>query len=458
MKIKLLLILFLIITGRVQAQRIVAVEIMETFNINMVGDKYSITDNEGKILLNNIDSVAKDQHLDFYWIKKNNMYGIYSLYYGEIIPIQFDEIKSISRDRWLVRKDQKKGIYDIRNEQNLPAIFDEIKYTHEDEEIGYYRNDARLIVCKDSKFGIYDENFNEVIPIIYDNIVNRKGFIRYGSFAVGTGFIELQLENEKSYLLGGRVINKNILIKETFRIDEDRTKIFYIYEDQNKLGIIDKNGLIVIEPIYDDITYAHLPYNTNVLFVKKDLKWGAIDSSNETMLPIAYESIRHSENSNYLVIDKNNVHQIFDLKNNRILDNITFEKYGYFKGYYQIEKDEQQTLIDITTMQLVFPFKYQSIRCLEDLELFLVKANDRYGIIDTNEKVIIPIIYEEFTDCGNKAVVKNDGKYGIIDYENRILWPFTDCRIAAYYGKFMIYREDGTWEMFDSELNKTENK
>ena len=72
-----------------------------------------------------------------------------------------------------------------------------------------------------------------------------------------------------------------------------------------------------------------------------------------------------------------------------------------------------------------------------------VRYDKKYGVIDLNEKVIIPIKYQSLENYGNKIFLsKLNRYYGIIDIENNILVE-NDCdKIKPAYDTFIIKRYD----------------
>lgn len=410
-----------------------------------VGNTFALKDVNNRFILTEIDSIGRNNKQDVYIVKKKKKYGMYSLYGNEIIPVQYDKINSFFNQYWIVESNNKKGIFNIQSKKKLPVLYDEIIFS---QKVG-----SEFIVKKENKFGLFDDQFKEVAPIIYDKITN-------------VGIIEMNINDEKKYYLDGKIINKKILVDKTFQIYGDYlsdTKTFYIFEEQNKLGIIDDSGSIILEPKYIDILPRRVinkNVSQNVFFVNSNDKWGMIDITNKLIVPTVYESIDFA-NTDYLIVGINGLKQLYDIKNNKILDNISFEKYIPLGKYSRIEKEGLETLIESSTMKLLFPYKYESIMHLDNSNYFSVKFNNKYGIIDSNNKIIIPIIYDGLTifTCGNKAVVEKDGKYGIIDSKNKILLPFTDRYIIAYSNSFERRKENSfEMEIFDCDLKKIESK
>ena len=72
---------------------------------------------------------------------------------------------------------------------------------------------------------------------------------------------------------------------------------------------------------------------------------------------------------------------------------------------------------------------------------FVVKCDKKYGIIDLNEKVIVPIKYQKFILDGNGIfITKLNGYWGILDSDNNILVK-NDCdKIKSLYDTILIKR------------------
>lgn len=444
MKQKFLLLLLLTIS-RVYGQ-VIGIASPDLTEIVEFKNSFALRDVNGNLILSDIDSIGKSNKQDIYIVKKKNKYGIYSLNGKEVIPLQYDKLNRFFNQFWLAETNSKKEIYNIYTKKKLPSLFDEITFSN---KVG-----MEFIVKKDDKYGIYNNELEEVVPIKYDNI--KSGSI-----------IELELDKEKEYLLNGKIIDKKIIQDKSFFIHGQYFgdgKTYYIFEKENKQGIIDDNDVIIINPKYDDITYKRMYGNklipSDILIVKEMNNKGMIDIENKILLPIQYQSIEFTD-SDYLIAGINGIKQFYDFKNKKILEGIIFDKYNYLDKYSRIEKNGLETLIDNSTMKLLFPFKYENIIILEDSNFFSAKMNGKYGIIDRKENQVIPLVYDNFTiiSCGNKVVVQKDGKYGIIDLKNNILLPFTDRYIEAYSSSFER-RKENSYEMdvFDCNLKKIEKK
>lgn len=102
-------------------------------------------------------------------------------------------------------------------------------------------------------------------------------------------------------------------------------------------------------------------------------------------------------------------------------------KYDYIKysnnNHFIVEKYHKYGIIN-TDNKIVIDFTYEEIReTYTDKNKFIAKMNGRYGIIDINGKVIVPFLYDEiyFYSSEDRRTAVLNGKYGIIDTNGNLI-------------------------------------
>lgn len=400
-----------------------------TIDIENFNGKYRIKIGD-KVILDNIDSIGVyENNTQFYTVKKGGKYGMYSNFGVEKIPVIFEKINLIFNEYRLVQSNQKVGVYNLYTGKSLPAKYDHIKFSG---KVG-----VEFIVKKENKYGVLDYELNVVVPITYDFID------LYG------GLLELTSGNKKSYLLGTQIVNHKILTNKVFQVYgqySSDARTYYVFEEQNKFGIISSIGEIVWQPKYDDIVPIRRIGNKAIpeyiFFVKSDKKWGITDQKDNVIAPVEYQSVEMGY-EDYALVKVDNLKQFYDLKNKQVVQGISFERFYYLTKYSRIEKNGLETLIDNETMKLLFPFKYEFLLHGDSGE-FSAGVYNKYGIIDVNDKQIIPFVYDEplFVSCGNKIVARKGNQYGIIDKNNKVLVQFSTRLIVAYHDGFERSKED----------------
>ncbi len=397
-------------------------------------NKYSIKNINGQILLKGIDSIGVYENTRYVILKKRSFYGMYSIFGEELIPVQFNKLNNVNLKYWLVEKNKKIGIYNIYDKSNVPTLYDNISVSKE--------LNSNFIVKKNNKIGVLNRDFKEIADVKYDAILIEKGIA------------ELSASGKKYFLIGDNITENQILIDKTFWTN----KKYYVYEKDGKLGILDKSANTIFHPQYNEIQMKNYYPNSKldyILFVRDNNKWGAVDLKNEIKAPLQFESVDFA-NSDYLIVGVNQFKHFYNLKNKKMLQEFSFEKFVLLPFYSRLEKKNKETLIDNTTFNLIFPFKYDKIYFDDKINLFVVKLSNKYGIINLKEEQIVPIIYDylEVWPCEKtKYLVQKDDKYAIIDNKNQIVVPFKKGRITVYDNR--IERQSVSSfkkEIFDCEL------
>ncbi len=212
-------------------------------------------------------------------------------------------------------------------------------------------------------------------------------------------------------------------IKGLFDKNEPNTKItsesyFPIYQDE-KWGVIDNNGNIVIDPSYEEMVVIPDP-KTDIFLCTYDVDYDkgsyqtkALNSKNEEIL-IQYQGIE-------AIANKDNNHLWYE---ENVLKVSLAGKYG---------------LIDFTGKELLLP-QYDEITPILGIKnALLIKQDGKYGIASDDGKIIVEPQYAEISVLGEDSktgyIVKDDkGKYGIIDYSSNIILPCEYEGITQVYG------------------------
>lgn len=184
-------------------------------------------------------------------------------------------------------------------------------------------------------------------------------------------------------------------------------------------------------------------YSQGDLFVVEDSISGfkgCMDYLGKLVIPYEYEELELLENEKYLVAAKNSKTGLLDCNGN-ICVPFTYGWDAFISDedeVFFVEKNGKYGLVDFNNKQLI-PFQYDAWIDSKD-NLLVVKKGNRYGIIDLKKKKeILPCIYERI-EMGNKlydngwhviynkkysnltAILKN-GKWGFVDLEGNIVIP-----------------------------------
>lgn len=172
----------------------------------------------------------------------------------------------------------------------------------------------------------------------------------------------------------------------------------YTEDGEYKYGVVDEEGVAYIPVNYDEISLLKegSNYRDNVYKCQRNGKFGLVNAQDITLLQCEYSSIKHSGEYVYLVKNGKN-------------------GYAELKG-----TDEVKSLI---------PCIYDKLESYSKDAPMRATYNGKEGMIDGNNKIIIPFEYSnigKFYNVGayNMAWVEQDGKYGIYNIDGTVIQPW----------------------------------
>ena len=172
----------------------------------------------------------------------------------------------------------------------------------------------------------------------------------------------------------------------------------YTEDGEYKYGVVDEEGVVYIPVNYDEISLFKegSNYRDNVYKCQRNGKLGLVNAQDIILLQCEYSSIKHSDEYVYLVKNGKN-------------------GYAELKG-----TDEVKSLI---------PCIYDKLESYSKNAPMRATYNGKEGMIDGNNKIIIPFEYSnigKFYNVGayNMAWVEQDGKYGIYNIDGTVIQPW----------------------------------
>lgn len=326
-------------------------------------------------------TVSHASRLDANYIAKTNypFYGKYSFY---------------------VTENNKAGLIDTLGTPILEVVYDAILSYGDNYNLNSYimfdtRNDTENDTCfytikRNGKWGFKSDKlaiepkYDELIPLKKDVFKIKKN-TKYG----------LINYKEESLI---EPIYTNLIYKNDFYLYTNEA-IENIDKYTTLYGIIDSNFKIKTQPIYsnlEDIIENYYP--SGKYWACKSDGCGAIDKNGNEISKFKYGSMPQNPYNNYYRTDD------FKDNNKRYILNLDFEEIG--KNY-----------------DLIYDWKNL---------LFTVKKGTKFGLIDLNNKVVLPCEYDSFweesrNDLG--TLIKNK-KYGVITSKGIVVIP---CKYDDLY-------------------------
>lgn len=220
-------------------------------------------------------------------------------------------------------------------------------------------------------------------------------------------------------LIGISIAGVSIYFNNKAKYDFEITKVvqinYHVINENNKYGVIDRDGNVVVEAKYDvvqipnpskDIFICLYDYNSE----EKDYSSDVFNSKGEKLYQ-EYENVQA-------------------IPTETTYDGIPFEK-----TVLKFKKDGKYGLINLDGKQVLKP-EYESITAIPYKEgMLIVKQNEKCGVVNVNGKTLIPAEYESITAdnyYSDQTMYKTTGfivskksdegyRYGYIDYKGKTI-------------------------------------
>jgi len=271
----------------------------------------------------------------------------------------------------------------------------------------------KAIVAKHGKYGIIDDCGRLVLPLEFDFIERPSLY---------SNFSRIFLASKQ---------NEVIIFDEDLNVIPVHKIVSYMQEPinivvtttNNKMGLLGFSGKLTIPFLYDTIYHGLPKPGGQVLVAKKDGYFGLISNTNELIQPFKYKYIYFLK-GNPVFVDQNNKVGIIDLDG---IEVIPFEYDAIYNTYYSFSALERE-----------FP---------KTKNIFIVEKGGKFGTIDDQNNVIIPIIYDGLSgwvEYGPPAhhFAKLGEKYGIISFRGEEIIPIEYDYVGIPINDFIRVRKN----------------
>lgn len=188
-------------------------------------------------------------------VNDKSKYGVLNIQTDLLIPSEYEFLSYVYEDKYIAKKDGKFGIINTNNE-----VVVEFKY-------------ADIAYNKDTDY-IKAKNENNTFDYMTRDLTVK---LTAGDETVLKGFISVKNNGETKYY--------NYKLEEKSNKDVYTSNTLFITKSNGKYGFVNKDGKVVVEPIYDDATEQN---DYGYVSVKKDGKWGAIDQYGNIVIQPTY--------------------------------------------------------------------------------------------------------------------------------------------------------------------------
>ncbi len=240
------------------------------------------------------------------------------------------------------------------------------------------------------------------------------------------------------------------------KLEENR----FLKRNNNKFGVTDSTNKIIVPFIYNRIEYKN-----NRLIVEKQSKQGLITLNNEKVTTNKYRYILPRENNRFLLLTDSSRYGLCDSVGRILIPT----KYKHISPtemdeFYISENDEKLNGVFDFNGNVIFPEIYKfytidkykifakcgtqafilnlknlsdSIKLDDKIDLIetqrhysstekffqIIKKSNKYGLINSDNKIMIPVIYDELTSSQHWRyfLIKQNNKLGLINVDGKII-------------------------------------
>lgn len=327
-------------------------------------------------------------------------YGMLNFCRDTIMPFEFTNARLLKEGFCIASKpigtgrNNLYGLYDLKGKQVLPHVFENI----DDFYCG------RAIVKKNGKYGLIDESGKELFYTEYGRI--------------------------------DRFYNDNAIVYTSHKNGEI------------KIGIIDRSGHEVVPAIYQwlDRVYS---FSEGMAAMAQKRKYGFVDTSGKVVIPFKYDKVESFKNGIAKIwVGWQHVGYINSKGEEVIPSDFEAMDQANLKRYHSKFiiglKDSVQHIFDYSGKEIA-TLRYETISEFNGSEKsFLVLMNNKWGVLDSNLRIKIPIEYESLEVIfPNKIAARKKNKIGFITNEGKVISPFEYDWVAPFQDDYMNQYENG---------------
>lgn len=213
---------------------------------------------------------------------------------------------------------------------------------------------------------------------------------------------------------------EDVTALQTSELSLDFEKTFFRFKKDEKYGLIDYEGNVVVSANYDELT--SLKNRPGEILAKKGEKYGVLGSDGNVKIEIKYDSIIGDEyftdkkgygETGYIVGEKGSNGFLYGYLNNyaeKVLD-VKFEsisrvlKYDESDAYLIVMSNGKKGVYK--NSKEIIEQKYQNINYADSSQIFVAKRNSNYGIFNESGKEIIPVRYKSYSLAGDYISVED---------------------------------------------------
>lgn len=295
---------------------------------------------------------------------------------------------------------------------------------HDGLNLGWYDGEHPLLFGQDdSGVVFFDESVNVRKRIPSVKLINKLGNVIFLEENGKSGY-NIACYNAKNdkYLFN---ITPDSM--ESFSLWKTEPSTVIIYDGHGHYGLANTVGDVLIAPMYD--TLEHFGFHQ--LLVSANGRYGIVSGNNEIIVPLVYDRIS-AACPFFNLCDE--MCRCCALNKLRILECEVNGK--SYKGILDSEgiivapiKYDEMSLSN--NFQKDYDDDYNYVYSARNIGYIYLRCGDKEGVFNVSKRKLIDASFDKIIAHRHFAIVINNQRYGLVDYNGRILIPVRSVYIIA---------------------------
>jgi hypothetical protein len=324
-------------------------------------------------------------------------------------------LSSQAQQLFPIKKDKKWGLINSNGEMVLDPIY---------SAIGEFKHFGYAVMQRDDGVGLLDQNVNEVISPIYEDVKvldqDLIAVMDQGEWMVINIDEEIVLEKgysrvyvwEGEYLAFIRNQKWGLAKKDGTLLSEPAYEGLKLIDNQyfetqieDKIGLLSLNGTVLLKPKYKEIKIIH----DDLFLFKEGRRWGGVDGTGREVFPPLFDSFS-SVNDFFVVLVRKNLKYLYSQAVKDIVSKDEFSNFYDFDEDYVLAKSQRRLGLISKEGETVLEAQYYEIHAYAQ-DLYRVNYEGKWGIVSTNDEVIIPFEYDYIAPSKNRVCAAKKGNF-----------------------------------------------
>lgn len=401
-----------------------------------------------------------------------------------------DKINDKTEDKSIIYSViEENGKYGVKNQENKVIVkpqYEQVVIPNEHRGIFICDNDGEKTVVYNEKGSEIFKDYDAVEPIKLSNLLEKKyernAIIyqkngKYGLLSI-TGKVILDARYEQIYSLGYK--ENEVIVKDNNKykiydvkgkqLIKDEFDLIQSDEYYNEQDGYKKSGYIVCKITSEGYRYGYYDYdydevltleynqilrivdiadkNNIYLIASKNGQYGVF-INNAKIINTQYQSINYEKEFNLFIAERTGKYGAFNEKGTEILK-VNYDTLEVKGMYIYTTKGDEQKVFDKEGKEISIPFN-TTIEKTDNDNIFIKYENNKYGVIDKENKVLVNCEYDLL------QIIRNTKAYQAVNFETNTTYIFNNkfekvielqnATINVENGKITVYNESNNYKL-----------